>query len=434
EAASSFGNDVVLLEKWIESPRHIEVQVFGDAHGNFVHLFERDCSLQRRHQKVIEEAPAPGMDEATRAAVCGAAVKAAQAVNYEGAGTIEFIADASEGLRADRIWFMEMNTRLQVEHPVTEEITGQDLVEWQLRVASGEKLPKRQDELSITGHAIEARLYAEDPAKGFLPSVGRLDHFDLGEEGRIETGVEEGDTISPFYDPMIAKLIAIGETRDEAIDELAAMLDDVEVWPVRTNAAFLFNAVLSDEFGSADLTTNFIGDHLDELLPEADPDDALWRGAAAVALAEDADGETLAGFRLNAPALPNIALGWGGDFRSVDPGDGPIAAVSGFRDEERVVVFYEGQAFEFALTARGSVGHHAHDGDILAPMPGKVTAVEVSQDDTVAKGQRLLTLEAMKMEHGLTAPYDGTVAELNAEPGQQVAVDALLARIEPSAG
>src|SRR3954447_26197852 len=203
EAASSFGNDIVLLEKWIESPRHIEVQVFGDSHGNVVHLFERDCSLQRRHQKVIEEAPAPGMDEATREAVCGAAVRAAQAVKYENAGTIEFIADASEGLRADRIWFMEMNTRLQVEHPVTEEITGQDLVEWQLRVASGEKLPKKQDELTITGHAIEARLYAEDPAKGFLPSVGRLEYFMLPASSkrspiRIESGVQEGDQVSLF--------------------------------------------------------------------------------------------------------------------------------------------------------------------------------------------------------------------------------------------
>src|SRR3990170_4994583 len=211
EAASSFGNAIVLLEKWIESPRHIEVQVFGDGHGNVVHLFERDCSLQRRHQKVIEEAPAPGMDAETREAVCGAAVRAAQAVNYEGAGTVEFIADASQGLKADRIWFMEMNTRLQVEHPVTEAITGEDLVEWQLRVASGEKLPKTQQQLAIAGHAIEARLYAEDPAKGFLPSVGRLEHFDLGDDGRIETGVEEGDAISPYYDPIIAKLIAWGD-------------------------------------------------------------------------------------------------------------------------------------------------------------------------------------------------------------------------------
>src|SRR5207253_8631871 len=200
-------------------------------HGQVVHLFERDCSLQRRHQKVIEEAPAPGMDAATRAAVCGAAVKAAQAVDYVGAGTVEFIADASQGLRADRIWFMEMNTRLQVEHPVTEEITGQDLVEWQLRVASGEPLPKTQDELSINGHAIEARLYAEDPTKGFLPSVGRLEHFNLGDEGRIETGVEEGDGISSFYDPMIAKLIASGDDREDTVTELAGILESVEVWP-----------------------------------------------------------------------------------------------------------------------------------------------------------------------------------------------------------
>src|SRR5947209_2768716 len=216
EAASAFGDDRVQIEKFVHSPRHIEVQVFGDSHGNVVHLFERDCSLQRRHQKVIEEAPAPGMDAETREAVCGAAVRAAQAVNYENAGTIEFIADASEGLRADRIWFMEMNTRLQVEHPVTEEITGHDLVEWQLRVASGEKLPKTQEELTITGHAIEARLYAEDPAKGFLPSVGRLEHFALDHRIRVETGVEAGDVVSPFYDPMIAKLVVRAGSRDEA--------------------------------------------------------------------------------------------------------------------------------------------------------------------------------------------------------------------------
>ena len=398
-----------------------------------VHLFERDCSLQRRHQKVIEEAPAPGMDEATREAVCGAAVRAAQAVQYEGAGTIEFIADASQGLRADRIWFMEMNTRLQVEHPVTEEITGEDLVEWQLRVASGEPLPKKQDELSINGHAIEARLYAEDPAKGFLPSVGRLEHFDLGEDGRIETGVEEGDEISPFYDPMIAKLIAWGDDRDEAIAELAGVLDEVEVWPVRTNAGFLFNALLSEQFGAAELDTNFIGEHLDDLLPDAEPDEGLWRGAAAIALAQsDQDDGLPQSFRLNAMPRRSVALGRGGSFRAVDVDGGEIAAVSGFVDDERVVAFYEGQAFEFALTARGHVGHGAHDGDILAPMPGKVTSVEVSAGETVAKGQRLLTLEAMKMEHGLVAPFDGTVAELAAKPGQQVAVDAVLARVEPS--
>jgi 3-methylcrotonyl-CoA carboxylase alpha subunit len=435
EAASSFGDERVLIEKYILSPRHIEVQVFGDSHGNVVHLFERDCSLQRRHQKVIEEAPAPGMDAETREAVCGAAVRAAQAVHYEGAGTIEFIADASQGLRPDRIWFMEMNTRLQVEHPVTEEITGQDLVEWQLRVASGDPLPKRQDEISINGHAIEARLYAEDPAKGFLPSVGRLDHFDLGDEGRIETGVEEGDAISPFYDPMIAKLIASGDDREEAIGTLAAILDEVEVWPVRTNAGFLFNAVLHPEFESGAIDTNFIERNLDALVPDPEPDDAIWRGAASIATALPDDEESLsnlAGFRLNAGHRHSVALGRAGVFRSTDlSGDQPIAEVSGFRDEERVVAFYEGQAYEFALTTRGVVGHGVHDGEIEAPMPGKVTAVEISQGEKVAKGQRLLTLEAMKMEHALIAPFAGTVAELTTSAGAQVTEGQLLVRVEP---
>ncbi|HXH53480.1 MAG TPA: acetyl/propionyl/methylcrotonyl-CoA carboxylase subunit alpha [Sphingomicrobium sp.] len=435
EAASSFGADRVIIEKYILSPRHIEVQVFGDAQGNVVHLFERDCSLQRRHQKVIEEAPAPGMDEATREAVCSAAVRAAQAVSYENAGTVEFIADASEGLRADRIWFMEMNTRLQVEHPVTEEITGQDLVEWQLRVASGEPLPKRQEELSITGHAIEARLYAEDPAKGFLPSVGRLEHYDLGDDGRIETGVEEGDAISSFYDPMIAKLVVRGDTRDEAIDELAAILDGVEVWPVRTNAAFLFNAVMQAEFASAEIDTGFIERHLDALVPDPEPDESFWRGAAAVALAIDEEEGPLAelsGFRLNAPRRASAALGRNGEFRTVDTDGSDMAAVSGFRDEERVVVFYEGQAFGFDLAWRGSVGAHAGDGVIAAPMPGRVTSVDISQGSKVAEGQRLLTLEAMKMEQALVAPFDGVVLEVNATAGAQVVAGAVLVTVEPA--
>jgi len=431
EAKSSFGDDRVLIEKYILSPRHIEVQVFGDSHGNVVHLFERDCSLQRRHQKVIEEAPAPGMDEATREAVCAAAVRAAKAVNYEGAGTVEFIADASKGLKADRIWFMEMNTRLQVEHPVTEEITGEDLVEWQLRVASGDKLPKKQSELSIQGHAIEARLYAEDPAKGFLPSVGKLEHFDLGEDGRIETGVEEGDAISPFYDPMIAKLVAFGETRDEAIDELASMLGETEVWPVKTNAGFLFRAVTQPEFGEAEIDTGFIERHLDALVPNAEPDPAIERAAAAVAILaaeEDAPLPGLAGLRLNAPPRLAVAL----NNRIVALADEEeIAEVSGFADGERVVVFDEGQAFEFDLASRRIVGHGAHDGEIEAPMPGRVTAVDVKRGEKVVVGQRLLTVEAMKMEHGLTAPFDGTVAELNAKAGDQVTEGQLLVKVEP---
>jgi 3-methylcrotonyl-CoA carboxylase alpha subunit len=436
EAASSFGDDRVILEKYILRPRHIEVQVFGDAHGNVVHLFERDCSLQRRHQKVIEEAPAPGMDAATREAVCGAAVLAAQAVNYEGAGTVEFIADASDGLKSDRIWFMEMNTRLQVEHPATEAITGVDLVEWQLRVASGEKLPKKQAELAITGHAIEARLYAEDPAKGFLPSVGPLEHFALdADEGRVDSGVAEGDSISPYYDPMIAKLIAHGETREDAIAGLADMLDAVEVWPVRTNAGFLFNALLHPEFGSGDVDTGFIERNLEQLVPDPEPDDAIWRGAAAVAVAaaEDEPLADLAGFRLNAAPKASVALGRGGEFREVAlDDDTAMAAVSGFRDDERVVVFYEGQAYEFERTARGKAGGHGvADGVIVAPMPGRVSAVEVAAGELVEKGQRLLTLEAMKMEHGLVAPFDGTVAELAAQAGAQVGEGAVLARIEP---
>jgi len=442
EAANAFGDDRVLIEKYILSPRHIEVQVFGDADGNVVHLFERDCSLQRRHQKVIEEAPAPGMDTQTREAVCGAAVRAAKAVNYEGAGTIEFIADASEGLRADRIWFMEMNTRLQVEHPVTEEITGEDLVEWQLRVASGEPLPKKQDELTINGHSIEARLYAEDPSKGFLPSVGRLEHFDLPDpepenvalsrEPRIETGVEEGDSISPFYDPMIAKIVTWGEDRDCAIEAMASTLVETEVWPVRTNAAFLFNAVTQPDFALARIDTGFIERHLDQLVPDSSPDESIRRSAAAVAiLASEAEMQApeLTGFRLNAP--PRLAVTLTGEIVELGDQD-EIAEVSGFADEERVVVFHEGQAFEFSLAARSTgTTHGIHDGEIEAPMPGRVAAVEVSNGEKVAKGQRLLTIEAMKMEHALTAPFDGTIAELGASAGAQVAEGQILVKVEP---
>jgi 3-methylcrotonyl-CoA carboxylase alpha subunit len=328
---------------------------------------------------------------------------------------------------------MEMNTRLQVEHPVTEEITGEDLVEWQLRVASGEKLPKTQKQLSITGHAIEARLYAEDPAKGFLPSVGRLEHFDLGEDGRIETGVEEGDAISPFYDPMIAKLIASAGTRDEAIDELAAILDSVEVWPVSTNAGFLFNALTSGDFCSGDISTGFIEQHLDDLVPAGEPDEDIWQGAAAIAwLAGEAESELpgLAGFRLNADPGARVAVSHAGESRTVELGD-ELPPVGGFVEDDRVIVFREGQTFGFDLAARGTVGGAASSGMITAPMPGKVTSVEVSRGAKVSKGQRLLTLEAMKMEHGLTAPFDGTVAELNAKEGAQVVEGAILARVEP---
>ncbi|NCP20126.1 MAG: acetyl/propionyl/methylcrotonyl-CoA carboxylase subunit alpha [Erythrobacter sp.] len=436
EAKASFGNNDVILEKWITSPRHIEVQVFGDSHGNVVHLFERDCSLQRRHQKVIEEAPAPGMDEATREDICAAAVRAAKAVDYEGAGTIEFIADASEGLRADRIFFMEMNTRLQVEHPVTEEITGVDLVEWQLRVAAGESIPKKQEELSIAGWAIEARLYAEDPAKGFLPSTGPLHHLDLGHEGRIETGVEEGDEISPHYDPMVAKLVAWGETRDDAIDQLIAMTDGVEIWPVRTNAAFLGNALGEDDFADALLDTGFIEEKGDALLADPQPDDAIRAAAADIALlAAGVTEQPMAGFRLNRAMRLSVALGQGGEFTTVDPAEAVLfESLPGFADDERVVVFADGQAHEFDLVARGGGALAASDGAILAPMPGKVIAVDVAEGDSVTAGQRLMVLEAMKMEHALTAPFDGTVTDLAAATGGQVQVEAVLCVVEPAEG
>ncbi|MGN6148792.1 MAG: acetyl-CoA carboxylase biotin carboxylase subunit, partial [Rhizomicrobium sp.] len=270
EGQSSFGDARVLIEKYITRPRHIEMQVFGDSHGNVVHLFERDCSLQRRHQKVIEEATAPGMPEAMRKAMGEAAVKAAKAVGYVGAGTIEFIADASEGLKADRFWFMEMNTRLQVEHPVTEAITGYDLVEWQLRVASGEKLPATQNDIHAKGHAVEARLYAEDPQKGFLPSIGTLERLSIPEDKvRVDTGVREGDTISPFYDPMIAKVIAYADTREAAIEKLANALSESRIAGLSTNNAFLIRCLRSPDFIKGDIDTGFIGRHEAELIPHA---------------------------------------------------------------------------------------------------------------------------------------------------------------------
>ena len=435
EAKASFSNDEVLLEKWITSPRHIEVQVFGDSHGNVVHLFERDCSLQRRHQKVIEEAPAPGMDEATRQEICAAAVRAAKAVDYEGAGTIEFIADASEGLRADRIFFMEMNTRLQVEHPVTEEITGVDLVEWQLRVAAGEPIPLQQEDLAITGHAIEARLYAEDPSSGFLPSTGPLDHFDLGSEGRIETGVAEGDMISPHYDPMVAKLVVWEKTRADAIEALADIAESVEVWPVKTNAAFLANALLEDDFVEAQLDTGFIERKLDRLVGDDAPDDAIWQAAAdfTVLDAIEENAPRPIGFRLNADPRVAATLFHKGESRTVDViGERDAAHATGFVEDARTVVFADGQGFEFALESRGSGAAAAGSGAILAPMPGKVIAVDVAEGDRVTAGQRLMVLEAMKMEHALTAPFDGTVTELTATEGGQVQVEAVLCVVEPA--
>ena len=429
EAAASFGDDRVLIEKYILGPRHIEVQVFGDTYGNVVHLFERDCSLQRRHQKVIEEAPAPGMDAATRAAICDAAVKAAKAVDYVGAGTIEFIADASEGLRPDRIWFMEMNTRLQVEHPVTEAITGQDLVEWQLRVASGEPLPLRQDQLAIDGWAMEARLYAENPATGFLPSIGPLTRLRFPQGIRVDSGVEEGGEVTPHYDPMIAKLIVHAPTRAEAAAKLAAACGAVEVWPVRTNAGFLARAAADPDFVAAHIDTGFIERHADRLVPTSEPSPEIVAAAAAALVPAPGDDPwtALPGFRANAAADPRVAVDIGGTVHVADP----VAAGVTARVGSDRLLFKDGEAWPFAAPTadRAAGGGAASDGVILAPMPGRIVSVDVAPGDSVTRGQRLIVLEAMKMEQALVAPFDGTVAELTAVAGGQVAEGTSLARV-----
>jgi 3-methylcrotonyl-CoA carboxylase alpha subunit len=436
EAAASFGDDRVLLEKYVDHPRHIEVQVFADAHGNAVHLFERDCSLQRRHQKVIEEAPAPGMDADTRAAICGAAVRAAKAVNYQGAGTIEFIADGSGGLRADRIWFMEMNTRLQVEHPVTEAVTGLDLVEWQLRVASGEALPLTQEQIGLNGWAMEARLYAEDPVSGFLPSIGPLTHFKLPANIRVDSAVEQGGAVTPFYDPMIAKLIVHAATRDAAAAKLADACRKVEVWPVKTNAAFLARCAADADFVAARLDTGFIERRLDRLVPGTEPSEAVLATAAASRAAgarnDASPWSALTGFRVNAAASNRQWLNVGGAERLVEVG--PVRgeeAPASIRLHGETVVFENGLAYAFADEAAVTGASQAQgDGQIRSPMPGKIVQAPVAEGETVTKGQVLVVLEAMKMEHALTAPTDGVLAELKVKLGDQVSEGVVLARLE----
>uniref|UniRef100_UPI00286A73A0 ATP-binding protein n=1 Tax=Phenylobacterium sp. TaxID=1871053 RepID=UPI00286A73A0 len=439
EAMGAFSDDRVLIEKYVTRPRHIEVQVFGDSHGNVVHLFERDCSLQRRHQKVIEEAPAPGMSDAARAAVTSAAVKAALAVGYVGAGTVEFIADASDGLKPDRIWFMEMNTRLQVEHPVTEAVTGVDLVEWQIRIASGEPLPLTQDQIQLNGHAVEARLYAENPACGFLPSIGMLEHFHLPDDlVRVDTGVEEGGEVSPFYDPMIAKLIAHAPTREGASDLLAQACSEVEVWPVKTNAGFLARCLDHPDFIEGDVDTGFIEARLEALAAQPAPSDAALAAAAtAVILGDDrltnepaSPWRELTGFRANAAPCDVVRLYLDGRPLDASLSVEELTDNVLLTDDGEVVVFDAGEAFVLARRPPvADAAHAAGDGGVRAPMPGKVVAVSVSIGDKVTRGQPLLTLEAMKMEHALTAPYDGEVESLVVTVGDQVSEGSVLARL-----
>ncbi|PZU92232.1 MAG: carbamoyl-phosphate synthase subunit L [Chelatococcus sp.] len=460
EARNAFGDERVLVEKYVLSPRHVEIQVFADAHGNVVHLYERDCSLQRRHQKVIEEAPAPGMSEAVRAAMGKAATEAARAVGYVGAGTVEFIADGREGLREDRFYFMEMNTRLQVEHPVTEAITGLDLVELQLRVAAGEPLGFAQADVVARGHAVEARLYAEDPEKGFLPSTGRLWalQFPEGEGLRIDTGVVAGDAVTPFYDPMIAKVIAHGATRDEALDRLAAALGETIVAGPRTNLAFLKALAEAEGFRTGPFDTGFIERNIAALGAEQQPLDAASVAAAALQLeeerqlagvmqaAERVDGEARSPW-LVADAfslmprlplgLPLLVDGERVEARIEWHGEGARVSLPGhdLAEGEHEVVLVEGETGTWLALHRGrqtavslfdpfSVDLDAAAGSggvVKAPMHGKLVALFVTPGETVAKGQRLAIVEAMKMEHVLTAPRDGTVAEVAGEPGTQVA-------------
>ncbi len=466
EAASAFGDDRLLIEKYLTRPRHIEVQVFADSHGEVLHLFERDCSIQRRHQKVLEEAPAPGLEPERRAAMGAAAVEAAKAVGYVGAGTVEFIAEG------ESFYFMEMNTRLQVEHPVTEMITGQDLVEWQLRVAVGEALPLKKDELAINGHAIEARIYAEDPARGFLPATGRLVHLRFPEPGphlRVETGVRAGDEVSVHYDPMIAKLVVWGEDRPAAVRRLAAMLDDTQAVGLATNLAFLAEVARHPAYRAGELDTGFIERHGRNLVPpEAPaPDDVLALAGLAVLQQRRAEAAAQAvrsedpyspwhrtnGWRLNVEThsrlvfldhgeevpvtvhfRPNGYLfdlpGGSLEVQGQLDGKGNLTAELGGRHVSATVV-RDGGTLTLLIGARAhalqlhdplaaGVAADAGGGRLTAPMPGKVIVVHVSVGSRVTRGEPLLVLEAMKMEHTIAAPGDGRVAQIYFAAGDLV--------------
>ncbi|NNE59008.1 MAG: acetyl/propionyl/methylcrotonyl-CoA carboxylase subunit alpha [Hellea sp.] len=426
EAKSSFGNDIVLIEKYITSPRHIEVQVFGDTHGNVVHMFERDCSLQRRHQKVIEEAPAPGMTDQVRKAMTDAAVNAAKAVDYVGAGTVEFIVDGSGALKKDGFWFMEMNTRLQVEHPVTEMITGLDLVELQIRVAQGEKLPE-QKEIKMQGHAVEARLYAEDPANDFLPSVGKLQILEIPTGARIDTGVEQGGEVSIYYDPMIAKLIVHEPTRVPALARLDELCRETLIYPVRTNCKFLHDCLSNPEFISGNVSTNFIAYH--------------WQGseteinytALAAALAPQKTDNAFANNDGWRPNLPPRTV----QYRHLDGKEISIplmgktvdVVINERRTPEGRVVFVDGLYY---LTTNASGLDHALGGGnaITAPMPGKIIAANAQVGDAVKAGDKLIVMEAMKMEMSLESPRDGIVASVDVSPEDLVNDGDILLELE----
>ena len=480
EAAASFGDDRVLIEKYLEKPRHIEFQIFADAHGNCVHLFERDCSLQRRQQKVIEEAPAPGMTDTLREKMGKAAVSAAKAIGYAGAGTVEFIADTKRGLDAEQFYFIEMNTRLQVEHPVTEMITGLDLVEWQLRVAAGETLPLDQRGLGMNGHAVEARVYAEDPEREFMPATGVVTHLRIPAEGegvRIDLGLEEGEAVTPYYDPMVAKVIAWAPERATALARLGAALETFELEGCITNVSFLRALVGHPECLDAAVDTGFIARHLDDLsakapaqkealviaalhqlLPEktavrrADPFSPwarchgwrLWGGARQflhISSAEDLH-EVAATFRPDG-SIGLELQGWHcrvASFRRegsrvrVDLGE-RILTGGVIGEAGKVTVFLKGAAYRFGLPDQlaGEAESASPDDRVVAPLPGKVSAVKVAVGDKLRAGQPLVLLEAMKMEHTLVAPRDGSVERIDCSEGELVEEGTALVLLGPVA-
>jgi 3-methylcrotonyl-CoA carboxylase alpha subunit len=480
EAKSSFGDETMLLEKYLSEPRHIEMQVFADTHGGCVHLFERDCSVQRRHQKVVEEAPAPGMTVERRAEMGAAAIAAAKAIGYVGAGTVEFIVEP-----CGAFYFMEMNTRLQVEHPVTEMITGLDLVEWQLRIAAGERLPRRQEAIAAVGHAIEARIYAEDPNRDFLPSTGRIAYLappSPSEHVRIDTGVHAGDEISRFYDPMLAKLVAVGADRAEALRHLADALAQYRVVGVSTNIAFLQRLIAHPSFAGARLDTGLIARHRADLLPPPSPPSATILAVAALAEVSRLRVRTVAAARASPdPYSPWDAIdawwlnndghdiGWTYAFGDNGVEVGVRAAGAGWivtalgnsmaasfaGDGERLDFTIDGVHRSAQVVALGDERHvfccgeahrlrlvdplaHAGDeprqgGHLTAPMSGAIVAVLVKPGDAVARGAPLLVLEAMKMEHTIVAPDAGTVTAVHFRKGDQVAEGADLIDVEPEA-
>jgi 3-methylcrotonyl-CoA carboxylase alpha subunit len=462
EVAAAFGSGRVLIEKYVTTPRHIEIQVFADRHGNIVHLGERDCSLQRRHQKVIEETPAPGMSEVLRAKIGAAAVEAARAVGYVGAGTVEFVADGSKGLRDGGFWFIEMNTRLQVEHPVTEEVTGLDLVAWQFQIAAGENLPLTQAQVRFAGHAIEARLYAEDPENGFLPSTGPIVGLELPAEVRVDSGVEAGGEVTPFYDPMIAKLIAHAPTREAALGRLANALDHTLVAGVRTNVAFLAALCRTANFREGKVDTGFIDRNLATLAAVPHEPD---RAAAALGVAHllDEDGAETAGLEEavepNSPWAARDGFQLGGtrsvvvpiliDGQSADAavsygkegtgvvvgGATPAADAKVFEADGEAYVLRRGRQTRVRLKDMSAAAEETGGGDgvVKAPMHGKVLQLFVSAGEAVAGGQRLAVIEAMKMEHTLRAPFAGIVADVAVGAGAQVVEGARIMVIERSA-